>query len=75
MRNKTLTVDDFLDKKFIEFENLDNRYIWDNTKNLMIEFAKIHVKESLKTAAKKAIEMYQWENKKISKKSVGKKNI
>jgi len=34
----------------------------------MIEFAKIHVKESLKTAAKKAIEMNQWENKKISKK-------
>ncbi len=75
MRNKTLTVDDFLDEKFIEFENLDNRYIWDNTKNLMIEFAKIHVKESLKTAANKAIEMNQWENKKISKKSVGKKNI
>lgn len=48
-----MTAEEFLNKKYPEFEDLDNGNIWSNIENLMVEFAQYHVKEALKAA---------WEN-------------
>lgn len=49
--NKISTAEKFLEKKFPEFEDLDNGHIWVNIENTMIEFAKLHVDAALKQAA------------------------
>jgi hypothetical protein len=48
------TAEDFLEKKYPEFEDLDNGSIWANIEETMIEFAQIHVKEALDKVNKKA---------------------
>ena len=40
-----ITAEDFLNKEFPEFEDLDNDNIWLNIEESMIEFAKLHVKK------------------------------
>jgi hypothetical protein len=47
---KIPTAEELLDNKFPEFEHLDNGNIWVNIENIMIEFAKLHVKAALKEA-------------------------
>lgn len=46
-----ITAEDYLEKKFPEFEDLDNGNIWNNIEEAMIEFAKLHVEAALKEAS------------------------
>ena len=64
MENTILTVREFLKTSGDKFVHSDG------FEEAMIEFAKLHVTEALKTVAKKAIEMNQWENEKISKNAI-----
>jgi hypothetical protein len=52
--DKISTAEELLDKKFPEFEDLDNGNIWTNIEETMIEFAKLHVKAALKKVSEKA---------------------
>lgn len=52
--SKTPTAEDFLDKKFPLFEDLDNGDIWGNIEEVMVEFARMHVEAALKAADEKA---------------------
>ena len=51
---KIPTAEELLNNKFPEFEHLDNGNIWVNIENIMIEFAKMHVKAALKEASESA---------------------
>jgi hypothetical protein len=67
-----ITAEELLNKKFPEFEDLDNGNIWDNIEEVMIEFAKLHVKAALKEASENAeIDMIKYtDDYEINKKSI-----
>lgn len=52
--SKTPTAEDFLDKKFPLFEDLDNGDIWMNIEEVMVEFARMHLEAALKAASEQA---------------------
>ena len=51
---EVLTAYDFLDKRYPDFESLDNGSIWDNIEEVMQDFAKLHVEAALKAALENA---------------------
>ncbi len=59
-----ITAEEFLNKKFPEFEDLDNGNIWTNIEDAMIEFAKLHVEKALKEVSKQTEKYMQhsWED-------------
>jgi hypothetical protein len=48
MKNKMITAEELINKKYLDFESLDNGNIWTNIEELMQQFAKLHVQECKK---------------------------
>ena len=78
MKNNILTAEEFLlsktkCKNLNEVTNMMKKTWKDDADGILVimkEFARLHVAGALKTAAKKAIEMNQRENEKISKNAI-----
>ncbi len=50
-----ITAEELINKKYLDFESLDNGNIWTNIEELMQQFAKLHVQEALKQASEKSL--------------------
>ena len=50
--SKIPTAEQLIDSRYPDFEALDSGNIWSNIEELMIEFAKLHVKQALEAATK-----------------------
>lgn len=51
-----ISAEEFLDKKYSDFESLDNGNIWVNVENLMIEYANLKTKYHLEAQLKAILE-------------------